>query len=393
MCAFFLHAARRNELRKQKINTFDTDESPLDRIQTQFENNITINEDHNNNDNNNNMADVKKKPKKKYATRGQTTSNTINAPDIPEVSKSSMLPPKPPIVKKDNYNDEKSKLCVTVVTTRRVTNPNATTKKELDEWIKTAPMLRVTRYAKSIGVLSMTESLEDETKRVKAMSEEERGKIFRIGNRLIDACKAGNVKKAKQIIDACKTQLLLQWSVCKAFLAACEGSHLNVLRLLMANGLNPKSQPGVAHAIHVLVTHKAHVESVRFLVKAGFEVNQPRKPQMFTPIHIACVTKNVEMIKVLIELGADVNAVADDGYDSMPLTLCRKMGNDLKCIDILKKAGAKATWRKTPNNNNAKKYVTSGGTVGGSSPGSGKKKLYATSGGMVGTSSVSQKQI
>ena len=103
MCAFFLHAARRNELRKQKINTFDTDESPLDRIQTQFENNITINEDHNNNDNNNNMADVKKEPKKKYATRGQTTSNTINAPDIPEVSKSSMLPPKPPIVKKDNY--------------------------------------------------------------------------------------------------------------------------------------------------------------------------------------------------------------------------------------------------------------------------------------------------
>ena len=96
------------------------------------------------------------------------------------------------------------------------------------------------------------------------------------------------------------------------------------------------------------------------------------------------------MIKVLIELGADVNAVADDGYDSMPLTLCRKMGNDLKCIDILKKAGAKATWRKTPNNNNTKKYVTSGGTVGGSS---GKKKLYATSGGMVGISSVSQKQI
>ena len=59
----------------------------MDRIQTQFENNITINEDDNNNNNNNNMADVKKKPKKKYATRGQTTSNTINAPDIPEVSK------------------------------------------------------------------------------------------------------------------------------------------------------------------------------------------------------------------------------------------------------------------------------------------------------------------
>ena len=155
---------------------------------------------------------------------------------------------------------KKSKLCVTVVTSRRVNNLECYNEKRTDEWIKTAPMLRVNTMQKSIGVLSMTESLEDETKRVKAMSEEERGKIFRIGNRLIDACKVGNVKKAKQIIDACKTQLLLQWSVCKVFLAACEGSHLNVLRLLMANGLNPKSQPGVAHAIHVLVTHKVYVE-------------------------------------------------------------------------------------------------------------------------------------
>lgn len=38
--------------------------------------------------------------------------------------------------KDNNNNDEKSKLCVTVVTSRRVNNPNATTKKELDEWIK-----------------------------------------------------------------------------------------------------------------------------------------------------------------------------------------------------------------------------------------------------------------
>jgi hypothetical protein len=388
MCAFFLHAARRNELRAHKVNTFDTEENAMERIQAQFENNILINS--NDEDNNNsqiNISDnkVKKKPKKMYATRGQTTSNTINKePSLPEATNASILPPVSP---KEKVNTkENSKLSVTVIKPRKFSNPNATNKKELEEWIKTAPMLRATRYAKSIGVLSMTESLEDETKRVKAMSEEERGKIFRIGNRLIDACKAGNAKKSKQIIDACKKELLLQWSVCKAFLAACEGSHLNILRLLMANGMNPKSQPGIAHAIHILVTHKAHIEAVRFLVKAGFDVNQPRKPQMFTPIHIACVTKNADMINVLIELGADVNAVANDGYDSMPLTLCRKMGNDIKCIDILKKAGARSTWRKTNVVDTAKKYVTSGGTVGNVNN---SKKVYATSGGMVGTSSVS----
>ena len=173
-----------------------------------------------------------------------------------------------------------------------------------------------------------------------------RARIFRVGNRLVDACKAGNVKKAKQVIDACKSELLLQWSVCKAFLAACEGSHVNITRLLMANGLNPKIQPGVAHALHVSVTHNAKVEAVEFLVKAGFDVNQPRRPQMYTPLHIACMTKNAVMIEALIKLGADVNAVANDGSDSMPLNLCRKMGNNSKCIEILKKAGAKSTWRK-----------------------------------------------
>eukprot|EP00943_MAST-04B_sp_MAST-4B-sp1_P001322 g1322.t1 len=390
MCAFFLHAARRNELRTHKVNTFDTEENNMDRIQAQFENNVLINSNGGNNNAETNISNnnVKKKSKKKYATRGQTTSNTINnSPSLPEATNASILPPVSPTEKVNAK--KKSKLSVTVIKSRKFSNPNATNKKELEEWIKTAPMLRATRYAKSIGVLSMTESLEDETKRVKAMSEEERGKIFRIGNRLIDACKAGNVKKSKQIIDACKKELLLQWSVCKAFLAACEGSHLNILRLLMANGMNPKSQPGIAHAIHILVTHKAHLEAVRFLVKAGFDVNQPRKPQMFTPIHIACVTKNADMIKVLIELGADVNAVANDGYDSMPLTLCRKMGNNLVCIDILKKAGARSTWRKTKVVNTAKKYLTSGGTVGNSNI---TKKIYATSGGMVGTSSISIKE-
>ena len=361
MCAFFLHAARRNERRARKVTAFDTESNTIDQLQTQFENTFsstvdTIDTNQNCSVTSNLKSAVKKK--KKYATRGQTTSNTINQPEKSVANLSST----------NVSSSQKRSQKVTIVAATKPANKNATNKKELEEWINTAPKLRATRYSKAIGVLSMTESLEDESTRVKGMTEEERARIFRVGNRLVDACKAGNVKKAKQIIDACKTELLLQWSVCKAFLAACEGSHVNIARLLMANGLNPKVQPGVAHALHVSVTHNAKLEAVEFLVKAGFDVNQPRRPQMYTPLHIACMTNNAVIIEALVKLGADVNAVANDGSDSMPLNLCRKMGNNSKCIEILKKAGAKSTWRKqklSAATQSAKKYVTAGGMAGG----------------------------
>ena len=361
MCAFFLHAARRNERRARKVTAFDTESNTIDQLQTQFENTFSSTDDtvdaFQNCPVTSNLKSAEKK-KKKYATRGQTTSNTINPPETIVANPSST----------NIGSSRKPSQKVTIISAAKPANNNATNKKELEEWIKTAPKLRATRYSKSIGVLSMTESLEDESARVKGMTEEERARTFRVGNRLIDACKAGNVKKAKQIIDACKSELLLQWSVCKAFLAACEGSHVNITRLLMANGLNPKIQPGVAHALHVSVTHNAKVEAVEFLVKAGFDVNQPRRPQMYTPLHIACMTKNAIMIETLIRLGADVNAVANDGSDSMPLNLCRKMGNDSICMEILKKAGAKSTWRKqklSAVTQISKKYVTAGGMAGG----------------------------
>ena len=166
MCAFFLHAARRNEQRARKVTAFDTESNTIDQPQTQFENTFsstvdTIDTNQNCSVTSNLKSAVKKK--KKYATRGQTTSNTINQPEKSVANLSST----------NVSSSQKRSQKVTIVAATKPANKNATNKKELEEWINTAPKLRATRYSKAIGILSMTESLEDESNRVKGMTEEE----------------------------------------------------------------------------------------------------------------------------------------------------------------------------------------------------------------------------
>ena len=114
----------------------------------------------------------------------------------------------------------------------------------------------------------------------------------------------------------------------------------------MANGIHPTANPGVAKALHVAVTHKCSKELINFLVLAGFDVNHTIKPQDFTPLHIACATKNAEAVECLLSLGADPNAVASDAHDSMPLTLATKVAKDTVCADLIRKAGGRMTWRR-----------------------------------------------
>jgi hypothetical protein len=295
------------------------------------------------------------KPKRKFATRGQTTSNTT-------LSASTSKP-------KEEKKDPLESLSHTIVSTT--------------SWSKAVPV-DTTKYNMSKrGALSLTESLEDETKRVKAMGDEERAKVFRLGNRLISVAKQGDVKRMKKIVGGLSKGMLTQWSACKAFVAAVESSHLNVVRFLMANGVHPVANPGVAKALHVAVTHKCSNEMLTFLVLAGFNVNETVKPQDFTPLHVACATKNAVAVECLLSLGADPNAVASDAYDSMPLTLATKVAKDTVCADLIRKAGGRLTWRKQPASVRAASANVPNSTTGNGSSKTFERngKIYATAGG------------
>lgn len=62
---------------------------------------------------------------------------------------------------------------------------------------------------------------------------------------------------------------------------------------------------------------KENYNMVKILIeKHGFDVNSKSKLGL-TPLHIACCHNNIEMVKLLVEKGADVNARDNDG--DMPI--------------------------------------------------------------------------
>ena len=357
--AFFLHAARRKEMGQadpdfsppvfptSKVNTFDTESTQSERLEQGFDSleKSVLTKQHSK------VVDEQSaKPKRKFATRGQSCSDTRAAAPKPLVEEK---------LKKDLASDLLDLMSALTNTKVSAQNP----------WDKPVPLDRTKYNMSKRGVLSMTETLEAEGCRVQGMSEEERGKIFRLGNRIVDAAKSGNLKKLKVIVQACGKGMLVQWSICKAFLAACEGDHLEIVRFMMANGVHPTANPGVSKAMHLAVTHKCSSELITFLSLAGFDVNKTIKPQNFTPLHIAAVTKNVQAVECLLGLGADPNAVASDANDSMPLTLATKVAKDPACINLIQNAGGRVSWRKPiaknlPASTGGAKYVSAGGYAG-----------------------------
>src|SRR5882672_10298780 len=65
------------------------------------------------------------------------------------------------------------------------------------------------------------------------------------------------------------------------------------------------------NALHFAV-HKNDISAATELIDAGIEINKAGDLG-YTPLHVACMTGNIEMVKLLIEEGADVFALSE-GY-------------------------------------------------------------------------------
>ncbi len=81
------------------------------------------------------------------------------------------------------------------------------------------------------------------------------------------------------------------------------------------------------------------IDGVRFFSKAGALVINQRNKGGATSLHIACRESNFEIAKILIENGANVNIVDNEGWS--PLMRASLTGNK-EIVEILLKNGAKA---------------------------------------------------
>lgn len=89
--------------------------------------------------------------------------------------------------------------------------------------------------------------------------------------------------------------------------AASEGD-IGALRRCLKAGLNPSGRPSLPNLPILLAIYHGHREVVRILLDAGISPNFGWGPDGGNLLTNAIQAKNVEVIKILVSKGADVNS-------------------------------------------------------------------------------------
>jgi len=103
-----------------------------------------------------------------------------------------------------------------------------------------------------------------------------------------------------------------------------------------------KSESGVSAVLMAVYYQKP--ELVSLLLDAGAEVNSAsRNSQRVMPIHSSVASHSLDITRTLLENGADVNAVQQDGYT--PLLEAAQAG-ELETLELLLQYGADPAARR-----------------------------------------------
>jgi len=93
-----------------------------------------------------------------------------------------------------------------------------------------------------------------------------------------------------------------------ALIYACEGGiSSDILRLIIASNADlTKRNRADMTALHVLIANKAPIDLIKILLENGVDVNAKSGFGAWTPLHIAALTEQIEVIRLLFENNGDV---------------------------------------------------------------------------------------
>ena len=102
--------------------------------------------------------------------------------------------------------------------------------------------------------------------------------------------------------------------------------------------VNSVTNHGVS-VLHTAITYTVYTELVRMLIEAGAKVNYSIPKHELFPLHYAMEERHGKVFDLLIDAGADVNAIGDQGNSI--LHVAKKRDTKQYFIDILEELGAK----------------------------------------------------
>ncbi|NEQ99311.1 MAG: ankyrin repeat domain-containing protein [Cyanothece sp. SIO2G6] len=134
---------------------------------------------------------------------------------------------------------------------------------------------------------------------------------------------SSNLEKIVYILS--KDEYLLQGSYGTILLAqACETGNLEVVSTLINSGADVNDVDNVIPSDEIPISRaaaKGHVKIIELLIQLGIEVNHLGDPEYWTPLMCAVTGNNLEIVKMLVNAGADPNEVRDGG--SFPLLFAK----------------------------------------------------------------------
>ena len=127
------------------------------------------------------------------------------------------------------------------------------------------------------------------------------------------------------------------------FFLIMHGISIDALEVLVENGLDilKTNREGLG-AVDIAIKYR-RPDIVKLCKDRGLDLNLSRRKSGMTPLMLASAFNDVDMVKYLIEEGADINSV--DKYGMTALDYARKMGQG-RVKDFLENIGAKNKFYK-----------------------------------------------
>ena len=199
-----------------------------------------------------------------------------------------------------------------------------------------------TKKKEGWALFSLRTSLEAERKRFEAMTEAQpalaKSEIQR-GAMLVGLAKEGRLERLEDVVRA---RAQWYWFTVQMYRAAALKGHVNVLEFMTQNGVPLDMTP--LDEILPYVAQNADedpaIRSTRYLASVC-HISQARRIDYWTALHLACARGLHRLAEVLVDLGADVNAVAKD--DIMPLHCANE---NKPILQLLRKHNARYVWRR-----------------------------------------------